>query len=113
MKTPEPKYKGTEVELATLKEAPDVGIEDHGMFFMWAWFDYGGSSQGLGYGINTKFIKSIIRVFGVEKLSQCKGDVFVEHDQGKIYRLIPLQTKNGKEFDIQKGDWWDTKKEKI
>ncbi len=100
MKLPECKYKGTEMDLATLQYQPDVGFEDHGIFVMNASFDYGGMSQGLGYCIDHKFIMNFIRAFGVSMLSKCSGEIFVEHQQGAILRLIPLATKDGKEFDI-------------
>ena len=102
MKLPECKYKGTEMDLATLKEAPDVGFEDHGIFVMTATFDYGIMCQGLGYSVDHQFIMKFIRAFGVSNLSQCQGEIFVEHERGAILRLIPLPTKEGKEFDIAK-----------
>lgn len=100
MKLPECRYKGTEMDLATLKDRPDVGFEDHGIFTMNASFDYGGMCQGLGYCIDHKFIMKFIRAFGVSFLSKCYGEIFVEHQQGAILRLIPLDTKSGEEFDI-------------
>ena len=100
MKLPECKYKNTEMDLATLKKAPDVGFEDHGCFIMEATFDYGVCCQGLGYSVTHKFIMKFIKAFGVSMLSSCTGEIFVEHQQGRIIRLIPLKTKEGEEFDI-------------
>lgn len=100
MKLPGCKYEGTEMDLATLKYKPDVGFEDHGIFTMNASFDYGVMSQGLGYCIDHKFIMKFIKAFGVSMLSECSGEIFVEHQQGAILRLIPLETKDGEEFDI-------------
>ena len=103
MKLPECKYEGTEMDLATLKDKPDVGFEDHGIFVMTATFEYYPTSQGLGYCVDHNFIKKFIRAFGVSMLSQCKGEIFIEHANGiGILRLIPLETHGGEEFDIAK-----------
>ncbi len=102
MKLPECKYEGTEIDLATLEGRPDVGFEDHGIFTMNASFDYGCICQGLGYCIDDKFIQKFIKAFGVSMLSECNGEIFVEHAHGAILRLIPLETHNGEEFDITK-----------
>ena len=100
MKLPECKYKRTQMDLATLSGKVDVGMEDHGIFVLTASFDYGTMSQGLGYSVDHKFIQKFIEAFGVSWLSECSGEIFVEHQQGAILRLIPLATKTGKEFDI-------------
>ncbi len=101
MKLPKCKYEGTEMDLATLKGSVDVGFEDHGIFIMSASFEYYPCSQGLGYCIDHKFIMKFIRAFGVSMLSECSGEIFVEHANGVgILRLIPLETKGGEEFDI-------------
>lgn len=102
MKLPKCKYKGTEMDLATLKERADVGMEDHGIFVLTASFDYGAGCQGLGYSVDHKFIQRFIGAFGESWLSKCSGEIFVEHEHGAILRLIPLPTKEGKEFDIAK-----------
>ena len=103
MKLPECKYKQTQMDLATLKDKPDVGFEDHGVFVMFGTFDYGYACQGLGYCVDHKFIQKFIRAFGVSKLSECDGAIFVEHTNGLgIARLIPLGIHHGEEFDIAK-----------
>lgn len=102
MKLPNCKYKGTEMDLATLKDRADVGFEDHGLFVLTATFDYGVGCQGLGYTVDHKFIMKFIKAFGAEWLSKCSGEIFVEHAHGAIHRLIPLQTRAGEEFDIAK-----------
>ena len=83
---------------------PDVGIEDHGFFIMHGHFDYDeGASQGLGYGIDTEFIRRFIRAFGVYDLSACSGKIlWVEHSHAKIYKLIPFTfDEDAEEFDIE------------
>ncbi len=101
MKLPECKYEGTEIDLATLGGKPDVGFESHGIFVLTASFKYSGcGAQGLGYSVDHKFIMKFIRAFGVEWLSECSGEIFVEHSHGAILRLIPLGTHEGEEFDI-------------
>lgn len=102
MKLPDCKYEGTEMDLATLNGRADVGFEDHGIFTMNATFDYYPCSQGLGYCVDHKFIMKFIKVFGVSMLSECKGEIFVEHRQGAILRLMPLESHGGEEFDIAK-----------
>ena len=102
MKLPECKYKGTEMDLATLKGTPDIGNVDGGAFMLVATFDYYIGCQGLGYSVDHKFIMKFIKSFGVEMLSRCSGEIFVEHTQGAILRLIPLETHEGEEFDIIK-----------
>ncbi len=98
---PECKYKGTQMDLATLDGRPDVGFEDHGIFNMNATFDYGSTCQGLGYCIDDRFIQKFIKAFGVSMLGECNGEIFIEHASGLgIARLIPLATHDGEEFDI-------------
>lgn len=113
MKMPERKYeeKETEMDLAKLDGKVDIGFESHGCFFMWVTFNYGGVKQGLGCVINEEFIREFLRVFSVEKLGDCKGNVFVEHNDHQIYRLIPLKINtNEKEFDIKR--FYDDRKRK-
>jgi len=100
MKLPECKYKGTEMDLAKLNDGPDIGMEDHGIFVLKASFDYGHVSQGMGYCVDHKFIKKFIEAFGVSWLSECCGNIFVEHSPGGILRLIPVFDAKGVEFDI-------------
>lgn len=100
MKLPKCKYEGTDIELATLQGKADIEFEDHGILTLTATFDYGVTCQSLGYSVDHKFIVAFIRAFGVQKLSECSGEIFVEKMNGTILRLIPLQTKQGEEFDI-------------
>ncbi len=99
MNAPKCKYKETEIELARY-EKPDVGFEDHGFFILYGSFDYLDSGgQGLGYCIDQNFLESFIRVFGVDCLSECTGLVWVEHNTGKIFRIVSVDGK--REFDIE------------
>jgi len=82
----------------------DVGVEDHGCFFMYGGFNFGGSWQGFGFVINETFIRGILDVFGCDRLQDCNGRIcYVERTHSKILRLIPLPfEKHGKIFDIEK-----------
>ena len=80
----------------------DVGIEDHGCFVMHGTFEYEDSgAQGLGYVINTEFIKKFIAVFRAERLQQVNGkSCWVTHTFDKILKIEPLHKKDGVVFDI-------------
>jgi len=88
-------------ETAKIREA-DVGFEDHGIFTLFATFDYGGSYQGLSYGADLEFIKQFINACGIAKLSQCKGRiVMVRHSDSKIVAIKPMKFEPGELFNIE------------
>lgn len=81
----------------------DIGLEDHGSTFMWADFNYGGSGQGFGFlGIDMEFIVGMLEACNVDRLSQCVGKVvMIDHDNGKIYSVLPMKFSGGKPFDCE------------
>lgn len=84
-------------------EGLDVGIEDHGYFFMWGGFNFGGLRQGFGYIINEEFIRRFLKVFEVDRLQKCNGRIcWVERTHSAILKLIPLPFEKGETFDIEK-----------
>lgn len=94
----------TKIRLAKVDNF-DIGIENHGGFFMFGGFNYEeGGWQGFGYIINEDFIRGILRVFNVEKLQDCNGKLcYVEQSHSNIHKVIPLSYyKNGKTFDVDK-----------
>jgi hypothetical protein len=104
MKFPECKYKETEMDLA-IAERLDVGFEDHGWFVLFGGFSYGSSGQGIGLTMSSDFLKRFIRAFGVDTLQECNGrQIFVEHSNEMIHRLIPVSFDNAADepadFDI-------------
>jgi len=102
MKLPKCKYDkeyNTEMDLALVNKSPTVSIECHGILTIKVSFDYGGTSQGCGYCINDEFLKKFIMAFGKSNLDMCMGSIFVEHNNGEIFRLIPIG--DGEEFDIK------------
>ena len=82
----------------------DVGFEDHGILTLFATFDYGGSIQGLGYAVNSDFIRGFLQACSATRLQECVGRVvMVYHSDSKIIGIKPMPFDEGKEFDIE--DW--------
>ena len=100
-----------EISLARVDKL-DIGIEDHGCFFMFGGFEYegGGSWQGFGYIIDEDFIRGILKAFSVERLQDCNGRlIYVEHTHSEIIKLIPLNFGKSQSviFDIK--EWANTR----
>jgi hypothetical protein len=88
----------------------DIGVEDHGMPYMFGQFDYedSGRSQGFGYCIDTSFLMRFLAVFGVEKLQQVNGkSCWVTHDISSILKVEPLHKREGRPFDLK--EWVKTR----
>ncbi len=80
----------------------DVGFEDHGIFTLFATFDYGGAGQGLNYAVDQEFIERFIVACGVNALSKCKNRiVMVLHGHDNIKAISPMKFEKGKPFDIE------------
>lgn len=75
----------------------DIMIEDHGILVMDGHFDYEeGTSQGLGYCIDTSFLYRFLGVFGVRHLHDVNGkSCWVTHTNGSIEKLEPLHKSEG------------------
>jgi len=101
-----------EWEVAKIRKV-DVGFEDHGIFVLFATFDYGGSGQGLGYCVDQEFIECFIKACGVSTLNKCNNRiVMILHNNCTVVGIKPLPFEEGEEFDIQawlkrKGEKWN------
>ena len=89
----------------------DFCIEDHGLPALRGSFEYeAGTAQGLGYIVDTDFLKQFMAVFGVGDLRSVNGkSCWVTCDWSNIYKIEPLHKKDGKPFDIEA---WASKKKK-
>jgi len=102
MKAPKCKYPqyNTEVDLGKYED-PDIGLDDHNCMLLFGGFDYESGNQGLGYIVDTNFLEKILNVFGVNALLEINGKyAWVEHNMGKIFRIVSVDGK--REFDIEK-----------
>ena len=105
MKLPEPKYENTTVEIANI-ESPNIRYSrSNGCLLIGVEFDYDGAGQSCGIMIDADFIMAFMDVFGAEYLNDCYGPIIVEHSIDGIKRLLPINPKQGTEFDIVK--WAD------
>ncbi len=102
--------------VALLKEV-DFGTEDHGWFIPYITIDFGGKIIGLPYGLSGEhglsFIKGILDLCNVDKISKCArtiinlvSDKEYIHECSDIKRLEPLPFSYGKPFDL-----WQWRKE--
>lgn len=101
---PKSKYKGTKVDLGKVKNKPDIKLFRGSFPGIDGGFQYATDPGYQGfptYNINIEFVEKLLNAFAVKKLSHVSGYIWVEHSHTKIYRLIPLYTENGSEFDIQ------------
>lgn len=84
---------------------PDIWVEDHGCLMVAGHFEGERGAQGLGYALNegaAEFLKRLLAVFRVEKLSQCANKpCWVTGSNSRIDRLEPLLPEEGVPFDIQ------------
>ena len=82
-------------------EGFEVGVEDHGMPYMFGTFHYDGGGQGFGYAIDADFIKRFLQVFRVDRLSKVNGrHCWVTHNHSSITRVEPMLPDEGEAFDV-------------
>lgn len=100
----------TQEKLLAICSGADIVVEDHGIPYLNAHFEYddGGSFQGLGaYTLEGAFVFRFMNALGVDALSRAKGTSvwIVRGDDGFISEIHPLHKKNGTPFVIK--DWQD------
>jgi hypothetical protein len=79
----------------------DVGSDDHGGLMLVGVFEYAGAGQGLGYRIDTDFLRRFMAVFRVERLRDVNGRAcWVTHDNCSVRLIEPLLPAEGTPFDV-------------
>ena len=88
----------------------DVGIEDHGMFFLYGQFTGDGWGQGFGHVPDPTFIKKFLGVFRKARLQSIEGlACWITHTHDRILLVEPLFPSEGTPFDVKQ--WSDNLKE--
>lgn len=96
-------WTGERERVLVRAKACDVGVEDRGWLIWYGHFEASGAGgQGFGYGIDAHFIKAMLAVFNVERVTQISGrPCYITRTHSKIFKVEPLFANEGTAFDIE------------